>query len=209
MLGVPAEGVCAVKRWTFAGFFRIAIDVLQLAFVDFFNKCARRPPAARLSDAVSRSERAPSPPAPRSQVQEAGRGEGVAARPRPARRRPPLERAPRPRRQDDAAHVSEAAAGGAPVRGYWEGAWVESAGAQHRSGPRVRDIVIRVITRWACRAPSTCAQTRRRSAEPASGRSARPARRGPSPRPRAPARGSAAASAACAGGCRSPRSNAG
>ena len=40
MLGVPAEGVCAVKRWTFAGFFRIAIDVLQLAFVDFFNKCA-------------------------------------------------------------------------------------------------------------------------------------------------------------------------
>ena len=49
MLGVPAEGVCAVKRWTFAGFFRIAIDVLQLAFVDFFNKCARRPPAARLS----------------------------------------------------------------------------------------------------------------------------------------------------------------
>ena len=38
MLGVPAEGVCAVKRWTFAGFFRIAIDVLQLAFVDFFNK---------------------------------------------------------------------------------------------------------------------------------------------------------------------------
>ena len=45
MLGVPAEGVCAVKRWTFAGFFRIAIDVLQLAFVDFFNKCAPRPPA--------------------------------------------------------------------------------------------------------------------------------------------------------------------
>ena len=38
MLGVPAEGVCAVKRWTFAGFFRIAIDVLQLAFVDFFIK---------------------------------------------------------------------------------------------------------------------------------------------------------------------------
>ena len=208
MLGVPAEGVCAVKRWTFAGFFRIAIDVLQLAFVDFFNKCARRPPAARRSP-FSLAERARLLRPRLSQVQEAGRGEGVAARPRPARRRPPLERAPRPRRQDDAAHVSEAAAGGAPVRGYWEGAWVESAGAQHRSGPRVRDIVIRVITRWACRAPSTCAQTRRRSAEPASGRSARPARRGPSPRPRAPARGSAAASAACAGGCCSRRSNAG
>lgn len=38
VFGVPAEGICAVKRWTFAGFFRIAIDVLQLAFVDFFNK---------------------------------------------------------------------------------------------------------------------------------------------------------------------------
>ena len=57
MLGVPAEGVCAVKRWTFAGFFRIAIDVLQLAFVDFFNKCAPRPPAARLSQ-FSLAERA-------------------------------------------------------------------------------------------------------------------------------------------------------
>ena len=29
---------CAAKRWTFAGVFRILIDILQLAIVDFFNK---------------------------------------------------------------------------------------------------------------------------------------------------------------------------
>mmetsp|Transcript_56738 Transcript_56738/g.93863 ORF Transcript_56738/g.93863 Transcript_56738/m.93863 type:complete len:261 (+) Transcript_56738:97-879(+) len=29
---------CAAKRWTFAGVFRIVIDLIQLAVVDFFNK---------------------------------------------------------------------------------------------------------------------------------------------------------------------------
>jgi len=29
---------CAAKRWTFAGVFRVLIDLLQLAVVDFFNK---------------------------------------------------------------------------------------------------------------------------------------------------------------------------
>ena len=41
---------CAAKRWTFAGFFRIAIDLLQLAFVDALNKYRRRSSGALHSD---------------------------------------------------------------------------------------------------------------------------------------------------------------
>uniref|UniRef100_A0A6U5LZA2 Uncharacterized protein n=1 Tax=Calcidiscus leptoporus TaxID=127549 RepID=A0A6U5LZA2_9EUKA len=33
---------CSLKRWTFAGLFRIVIDVVQLALVDWFNKFRRR-----------------------------------------------------------------------------------------------------------------------------------------------------------------------
>jgi len=33
---------CAAKQWTWAGVCRIVIDVLQLGFVDFFNKFRRR-----------------------------------------------------------------------------------------------------------------------------------------------------------------------
>jgi len=33
---------CAAKRWTFAGILRIAVDLLQLFFVDWFNKFRKR-----------------------------------------------------------------------------------------------------------------------------------------------------------------------
>ena len=45
------------EAWTFAGFFRIAIDVLQLFFVDHFNKWHARRAALMASDAAN----APSP----------------------------------------------------------------------------------------------------------------------------------------------------
>lgn len=40
---------CDAKRWTFAGVLRIAIDVLQLAVVDWFNKYHARRPSRPLS----------------------------------------------------------------------------------------------------------------------------------------------------------------
>ena len=45
-----AEGIynldmtCVQKQWLFAGFLRVVIDILQLAFVDFFNKYVKRRP---------------------------------------------------------------------------------------------------------------------------------------------------------------------
>lgn len=61
---------CDAKRWCFAGVLRVVVDVLQLAFVDFFNRFRRRapPPPLALPDAwkpvgvLDHTSVAPSPP---------------------------------------------------------------------------------------------------------------------------------------------------
>ena len=38
---------CDAKRWVFTGVMRIVVDLVQLAFVDFFNKARARLDSAR------------------------------------------------------------------------------------------------------------------------------------------------------------------